>query len=92
VAIYPHEAVRSALDEFSWNFIFQYFSKIYLENSSLIKIRQESRGTLHEDLGPFMVISFWILLKMRNVSDKFVGKTITHILYSITFSRKSCRL
>jgi len=27
-------------------------------------------GTSHEDLCTFMTISHWILLKMRNVSDK----------------------
>jgi len=29
---------------------------------------------------------------MRNISDKFVDVIKTHILYSITFFRKSCRL
>jgi hypothetical protein len=29
-----------------------------------------NNGTLHEDLCTFMVISRWILLRMRNVSDK----------------------
>jgi len=29
---------------------------------------------------------------MRNVSDTFVEKIKTHILYSVSFSRKSCRL
>jgi hypothetical protein len=27
-------------------------------------------GTLHEDLCTFMMISHWILLRMRNVSDR----------------------
>ena len=27
-------------------------------------------GTLHEDLCTFMIVSSWILLRMRNVSDK----------------------
>jgi hypothetical protein len=39
-----------------------------------------------------MIISPWILLRMRNVLDKFVEKLKTHILCSIAFSRKSCRL
>jgi len=33
-----------------------------------------------------------ILLRKRNVSEEFVEKVITHILYSITLFRKSCRL
>jgi hypothetical protein len=48
--------------------------------------------TLHEDLSTIIVISRWILLRTRNVSDKIVEKIKTHILCSKTFSRKSCRL
>ena len=39
-----------------------------------------------------MIISCRILLIMRNVPDKFVEKIKTHILFSVTFYRKSCRL
>ena len=39
-----------------------------------------------------MIISRWIILKMRNVSDNVVDKLETHILYSITFLRKSFRV
>jgi hypothetical protein len=38
-------------------------------------------NTLHQDL------CGWILLRMRNVSHRFVEKTETHILYSITLSK-----
>jgi len=48
-------------------------------------------GTLHKELCKFMTTFPWILLKMRNVSDKIVQKIRTHILCSI-FSRKSCHL
>jgi hypothetical protein len=49
----------------------------------------KNNGTLHEDLCTFMMISRWILLRMRNV----VENTKTHVLCSINFSpRKSCRL
>jgi hypothetical protein len=51
-----------------------------------------NNGTLHEDLCTFMIISRWILLRIRNVSDKIVQKIKTHILCSITFFRKSCLL
>ena len=37
----PHGTTRLPLDEFSWNLIFEYFSKIYWENSSFIKIWQQ---------------------------------------------------
>jgi len=41
--------------------------------------------TLHEDLCTFMIRSSWILLRMRNISDKVSDKITTHILCSITF-------
>jgi len=49
-------------------------------------------GILREDLCTFMAVSRWILLRMRNVSDKSCRENKRHILYSITFFRKSCRL
>jgi hypothetical protein len=49
-------------------------------------------GTLHEDLNTFMTIYRSILVRMRNVSDNVVEKIKTHILCSVTFSRKSCHL
>ena len=41
-------------------------------------------GTLHEDLCTFMIISRWIILRMRMFETEFVEKTKTHILHSIT--------
>jgi hypothetical protein len=52
----------------------------------------KNNGTLHEDLSIFMIISRWILLRMRNVSGKIVEIVKIHILCSITFFRKSCCL
>jgi len=43
------------------------------------------RGTLHKDQYTFMIISRSFLLRMRNMSDKFVEKIKTHILFAITF-------
>ena len=40
-------------------------------------------GTLHEYLRTLMIISRWILLRMRNVLDKFVEKIKRHILCSV---------
>ena len=40
-SVRPHGTTRLPLDEFSWNLIFECFSKICRENSSLIKIWQE---------------------------------------------------
>jgi hypothetical protein len=60
-------------------------------NSSSLK-SDNNNGTIHEDLCTFMLISRWILLRMRNVSDKcYRENKKTHILCSETFFRKSCR-
>jgi len=40
-SVRPHATTRLPLDKFSWNFVFQCFTKICRENSSLIKIWQE---------------------------------------------------
>jgi hypothetical protein len=48
--------------------------------------------TLHEDRHTFLITSRSVILRMRNVKDKVVEKIKTHILCSVTFSRKSCRL
>jgi hypothetical protein len=49
-------------------------------------------GTLHVNLCTFMTVSRWILLRMRNVSDKSCREIKTHILCSINVFRKSYRL
>jgi hypothetical protein len=41
-------------------------------------------GTLHEDGYTCMIISRSFLLRMRNISDKFVEKIKTHILCATT--------
>ena len=84
---------RHPMDKLSWNFIFEYVSKIswkftFHENMTIII------GTLQEDQCIFMTVPRWILHRMRNVSDKVVEKIEKHILLSVTFFffRKSYRL
>jgi hypothetical protein len=54
--------------------------------------RTRITGTVHEDQYTFLTISRSVLLRMRNVSDKFAEKIETHILCSVTCFRKSCRV
>jgi hypothetical protein len=61
---------RLLLDGFSWNLIFEDFSKICRENSSFIKIGQKERETDVQTNMYFFIISRSFLLRMRNVSDK----------------------
>jgi len=42
-------------------------------------------GTVHEDQYTFLIISRLIILILRNFSDKFVEKTKSRILGSVTF-------
>ena len=51
------------------------------------EITTSIKGTLHEDQYTFLFIYRSILLRIRNVSDKFVEKIKTHILCSITCFR-----
>jgi len=77
---------RLPLDGFSWKFILEYFSKIYWENSSLIKIWQEKTSTLHSNQYTFLVISRSVLLRMKNVSDKSYRETrYTHFMFNDFF-------
>jgi hypothetical protein len=43
-------------------------------------------GTLHETLFTFMIISRWIFLRIRNVSDRNCRENQNQNLYSLTFS------
>jgi len=63
----PHGITRLQLCGFSWNFIFEYFSEIFPENSSFIKTG--ITGTVLESQYTFMITSRSVL-RMRNVSDK----------------------
>jgi hypothetical protein len=53
---------------------------------------EKSNGYFIWRLFTFVIISRWILLRMRNVSDKMCIEKKTRILVSITFVQKSCRL
>ena len=70
-----------------------FFSKICRENSSFIKIWQERRALYMKTDIHFFIISHWIILRIRNVSDKHCIEIKTHILcWIIFYFRKWCRL
>jgi len=81
----PHGTTRLTLGGFSWNFIFDYFSKNLSGESKFHQNRTGTAGTLHEDQHTFFIVSRSFLLRMKNVSHKGVQKLETHILWSITF-------
>jgi hypothetical protein len=72
------------LDGFSWNFMFGDFFENLLKKFKFDYNLTRITGTLHEDICIFM-ISCWMLLRMRNISDKSCREIRTYVLYSITF-------
>jgi hypothetical protein len=64
----PQGTTWLPLEEFSLNFIFEYFSKISRKIQVSLK-SDEIPGSLHEDILLLVIIPRLILLKMRNVSD-----------------------
>ena len=77
---------------FSWNSIFQRFSKICWENSSFIKIWQEKPVLYMKTRTQFLSHLAHFFVEWDIFQNKFVDKIKTHILCSITLCRKSCRL
>jgi len=61
-------------------------SRIFKFNYNLTR----RTGTLHNQY-MFLIVSRSVLLRMRNILNKVIAKIKTHILGSVTFSRKSCR-
>ena len=65
--------------------IFEYFSKICPENPSFVKNLTRITDTLHENQNTFLTIFRWILLRIKNISDKVVQKINTLIFILNTF-------
>ena len=80
-------------DRFSWNLIFEDFSKICRENSSFIKIGHEKRALCMKTNMRFFLSCLAHFLLWEMFQTQVVEKIKTHILCSVTFFlRKSCRL
>ena len=93
LSVRPHDTFRLPTDGLSWNQIWyirifrKYVKKINF-NINLTRIT----GSLHEFLYKLMIISSWILLRMRVFRTKFVYKIKAHNFCAIIFSKKSYRL
>jgi hypothetical protein len=73
------------LDGFSWNFVFDYFSKICRENSSFIKIGQEQRVLYMKTDMYFWSHVTQFFLEWEMFHTKVAEKVKQHVLCSITF-------
>ena len=90
LSVYLHWPTQLPMDGFSWNLKFDYFFKIcqkFKFDWSLTRIMD----TLHDDFCKFVIMSIWILLWMRNISDKLQRKLNRTFLFS-NFFWKSCHL
>jgi len=70
LSVCPHGTTRLPLDGFSWNLIFEDFSKICWERFKCCYNLTRIKGTLHEDQYTLFIISRSISLTTRNISDK----------------------
>jgi hypothetical protein len=86
ISVRPNGTTRLQLDGFSWNLIFEDFSKICQENSSFIKIRKECRVLYMKTSIHFFITSRSVLLRMGNVADKSCRENRNkHFGFSVTF-------
>jgi hypothetical protein len=90
-SVCPHVTSRLPVDRFSWNLIFNLFSKIYRKNQVLLKFENNNRHFTWSCTYT-VFISCGILFWVRSVSDEWCRKNQnTHFIFR-KFSRKSCRL
>jgi hypothetical protein len=89
-----HRTTRLPLDEFSWNLIFEDFSKICSGKIQVSLISDKNNGYLYMTYIPLWKYLAEFFLEWEMFQTKFVEKIKTHILCWITsfFFRKSCRL
>jgi len=93
MSVCPHETTWFPLYRFSWNLMFEDFSKTCGKKKSSILNLTRIMGTLHENIQIFVIISLWILLRMRNVPDKGCrGNQNTNFVFNNFCLWKTCHL
>jgi hypothetical protein len=79
VSVRPHGTTRLQLGWFSWNLIFEYFSKICRDSSIFIKIWRVFRVLYRKN---FVYSYFAEFLRMRIVSDNCGENQNKHFMFS----------
>jgi hypothetical protein len=87
-----HGKTQFPLDGFSWTLVFLYFFENMSRKFKFYYNRTRITGTLHEDQIPFWSYLAHLFFKSEIFDTKLVEKINMHILCSITFFRKICRL
>jgi hypothetical protein len=75
ISVCLYDTIWLSLDCFSLNSIFNIFRKS-VEKIQISLNLARITGTLHEDLHTVMITSCCILLRIRNISDKFCGEIL----------------
>jgi hypothetical protein len=83
-SVCPHGTTWLPLDRFSWNLIFDYFSKNYRRSSSLIKIGQKLRALCVKTTRHFWSYLAQFFLELETFETRVVEEMKTHILCSVT--------
>jgi hypothetical protein len=83
LSVCPRGTTRLPLGRFSWNLIFEYFSKICRENSSIIRNGQEKEALYMKTKVEFWSCHAWFFSEWEMFQIKIVEIIITHISCSI---------
>ena len=88
-SVRPHATVRLTLGGFSWNLIFEDFSKICQEKSSSLKLDKNKGYFTWRPIYGFLILSRSFLPRMRSVSDASCRENQnTHFVFSNFFFSK----
>ena len=91
-AVRPHGTAWLPREEFTYNLIFEYFFRKSVEKIQVLLQSNKNNGYLAWTQMYILIISPSIILRKRNISDRFVEKITKHILFSNYIFRKSRRL
>ena len=92
VSLRPHGTTQLPLHGFSWNLLFEYFSKPCLENSSFVKIWQEERVSYMKTDTCFWSYLVQFFLEWELFQTDVVEQIKTGVYVQFFLSRKSCHL
>jgi len=87
----PHGSTRLSYNGFSWNFEFDYFSKMCRDISSFIKIWQEERVVYWRSVYIYDNLSL-ISSENEKYSQQKLQRKSKHMFYAQGFSGKWCHL
>ena len=89
MSVRPSKTTRPPLDGFSWNLIFEHFLKT-VEKIEFYWSLTGITGTLHEEQCTFMMKTFSVLLRIKNMPDKSCSEhKNTHFMLNKVFFSKN---